>query len=57
MSGKKLALLFVVIAVLTFVVTFFTAKFQNTGILLVWLLVLAVAFGWRIVWAKKKANN
>jgi len=44
----KLWLMFIIIVVVTFVVTFLTAKFQNTGILLVWLLIVAVGFGYTV---------
>lgn len=48
MSASKLWLTFIVVAVITFAATFLAAKFQSVAFILVWLLIVAVGFGWTI---------
>ncbi|WP_010286627.1 hypothetical protein [Kurthia massiliensis] len=42
MSKQKLWLAFIVFAIITFVATFLTAKYQNTGIILVWIAIVVI---------------
>ncbi|MBM7698447.1 DUF4175 domain-containing protein [Kurthia huakuii] len=48
MNTGKLWLIFIVLAIVTFLATFLTAKFQHLAFILVWLLIVAVGFGWTI---------
>lgn len=42
MNTGKLWLIFIVLAIVTFLATFLTAKFQHLAFILVWLLIVAV---------------
>lgn len=57
MSKQKLWLAFIVFAVVTFVATFLTAKFQNTGIILTWLVIVVIAILVALFGGKKKNKN
>lgn len=55
MSKQKLWLAFIVFAILTFVATFLTAKFQNTGIIMTWIMIVIIVL--LVMLFKGKMNN
>lgn len=57
MNKQKLWLAFIVFAILTFVATFLTAKLQNTGIIIVWIMIVIIVLLVMLFKGKMKKNG